>query len=334
MTPVPHSRPWVTAEDRAAVDAALQSGALATGERVARFEAALGGIGAPPGVATDGGTAALRLALHALGVGPGDEVVLPTYVCFSVASAVQSLGARPVPADVGEDWLMGPVEAAARLTPRTRAVVAVDVFGLRSPVEALAALGPPVIVDACQALVPGAPWAGAAARVYSFHATKCLTTGEGGLVASPDAGLLDRARAARDAGKGGRLSDLAAALGLSQLGRYPDFLARRRALAERLLVAMPAALTARFVAAPRGECVFRFPLSAPGLAARTPVRGDLHGVCLRPGVDALVHRALGLPDVAFPRACARFADTVSVPLHPSLSDDELDRVIEVARALR
>jgi perosamine synthetase len=336
VTPVPHSRPWITGYDRAAVDAVLRTGTLASGEHTAAFEAAAAGPGAS-GVSTTSGTAALRLALTALGVGPGDEVVLPTYVCFDVAAAVLSVGARPVPADVGEHWLMGPDEVRPRLTARTRAIIAVHIFGLCAPVAGLAALGLPVVVDACQAFTAGRgspeATAGATAWVTSFHATKCLTTGAGGLVASPDPAFVDAARAARARGVADPLSDLAAALGSAQLALYPEFLARRGGLAEVYAAEGPEPLTTRWRAAPKTACIFRFPLSAPGLAERTPVTADHRGVCLRRGVDALVHRTLGLPDADFPRAVRHLADTVSLPLYPSLEKDEVDRVLAVAATL-
>lgn len=329
MRVVPHSRPWLQPEDLEAVAACLESGMIAAGRRVAAFEAALAQyVGGRAGVATATGTDALVLALAALGVGAGDEVVLPTYVCRDVMLAVRRLRGVPVLCDVSDVWCSTAADVRACLTDRTRAIIAVDALGIRAPIAEMAALGVPVIEDACQALAPTTPAAGAVARVYSFHATKCLTTGEGGMVVTDDEPLAASLRSLRDDQRlVAPLSDLAASLGTTQLARYPEARARRRRLVERALTLWPPAATQTFAARLDRSALFRLPLwldtDFDAFAAACCDRG----VMVRRGVDALLHHTLDLPDADFPGAVAAFSHTISVPVHPSLSVEEAERVL-------
>jgi len=146
---VPHSRPWITAADIRAVARALRSGMLAQGAEVAAFEAEMGAwLGLPPGVAVHSGTAALHLALVGMGVGRDDEVILPSYVCVAPLHAVEYVGATPRLADVDPGtYNLDPADVRRRLTRRTRAIIVPHQFGLPADLEALLALGVPVIED-------------------------------------------------------------------------------------------------------------------------------------------------------------------------------------------
>jgi UDP-4-amino-4-deoxy-L-arabinose-oxoglutarate aminotransferase len=335
MTANAHSQPWITDADQAAVATALAGGMIAQGETAARFETEMSRwLGAAGGVATASGGAALVLALRTLGVGAGDEVVLPTYVCRTVLDAIVSVGANPVLCDAGPDWVVRAGEISPRLTPRTRAVIVPHLYGLFADVAAIRALGVPVIEDAAQALGDAS-----AHRVQgdlvalSFHPTKCLTTGEGGMLLSRDSAAVGRARELRDA-HGARLSDLSAALGLSQLARYPEFLRRRAALAAgwhaalRDLPGLDLGWHGRL-----RSMFFRFPLHrAGGLDACQAVFAQ-RGVHVRRGVDLLLHRALGLDDAQFPQATAHFHTTVSLPLYPALTDARHQACVEAALAV-
>jgi perosamine synthetase len=262
---IPYGRQWVDEADLNAVFEVLRSAWLTTGPKVAEFEEAVAAfVGAPFAVAVSSGTAALHAAMFAAGIGPGDEVIVPPLTFVATANAVVYLGATPVFADVDPDTLLlDPKAAAARITPRTRAIIGVDYAGQPCDYDALGALARSynlfLVADACHSL--GAEDRGikvgalADLTVFSFHPVKHITTGEGGMVVTPHADLaaamrrfrnhgLDtdhRQRSRRgtwhyemlDLGYNYRLSDFQCALGLSQLRKLPDFLARRRAIARR-----------------------------------------------------------------------------------------------------
>ena len=317
--------------------AVVRRGWVAPGPEAAAFEHELAGrLGVEAVAAVSSGSTGLELALRALGVGAGDEVVIPTYVCDALHHAVRRTGGTPVLADADPETLsLSATDARARLTARTRCVIVPHAFGLAVDPEPFLALGVPVLEDCAQAIgawVQGRP-AGSfgALAVCSFYATKLLTTGEGGAVAGP-AALIERVRDARDYDEredlaprfNAKLSDLAAALGRSQLARLDAFLARRRAIAARYrerLRGAPCATPAdvgprhvyhRFVVeVERPPESVQAALAARGVAARRPV--------FRPA-----HRALGLG--GFAAAERLWRRTLSIPCYPTLTDHEVDTV--------
>lgn len=245
----------------------LDSGWLTTGPRTGEFEQRFADhVGARHAVALNSATAALHLALEALGVGSGDEVVVPTWTFAASAEVVAYLGARPVLVDVDRRTLnVTPEAILAALTPRTRAVVAVHVAGLPADIARLVELleprGVAVVEDAAHAFPsrvggPAGRFAGTfgKAGAYSFYATKTITTGEGGMLVTDDDGIAARARVMalhgisrdawnrytasgswyyeiEDAGFKYNMTDLAASLGIVQLDRALELLAARRELA-------------------------------------------------------------------------------------------------------
>jgi UDP-4-amino-4-deoxy-L-arabinose-oxoglutarate aminotransferase len=335
---IPHSRPWLDAADQQAVDAVLLSGMIAQGVCVQDFERAVGEwTGTGEGIACTSGTAALILALKTLGIRAGDEVVLPTYVCWNVLAAVTAVGATPRLCDVNQNGVITAQTAQAALTARTKAIVAVHIFGHPCDIASLNLLGLPVIEDACQAfgLDINGSRAGSLGSlgILSFHATKCLTTGEGGMLISKSHDLLEQARALTssadhaNATSVSSITDLQAALGLSQLARYSDFLSRRRQL-----LASYHKVAERLVSASPGYCgtpsfLFRYTLRTQrGFEA---VKTALHdkGIQVRRGVDDLLHRRLGLNERDFPVAADLFAQTVSIPFYPCLSEEDGEKVL-------
>jgi dTDP-4-amino-4,6-dideoxygalactose transaminase len=264
--PIAFHRPSIGPEERDAVLQVLDSGWLTTGERTLAFEAAVRErLGVRHAVAVNSATAALHLALEALGVGSGDEVVIPTYTFAACGEVVAYLGARPRLADIDARTLNATAETLeAQLTPRTKAIMVVHVGGLvaeMGPILELArARGVALVEDAAHALPAtrdgrdAGTWGDAGA--LSFYATKTITTGEGGMLLTGSDEIADRARLmrlhgiSRDAWKrylvGGswyyeiedvgfkyNLTDLAAAIGLVQLRRADEMRAARAHVAER-----------------------------------------------------------------------------------------------------
>lgn len=269
MIEIPLSAPDVNDEDIAAVNDVLRTSQLSRGPRVEQFEHAMAAyIGVPYAVAVSSGTAALHLALVALGIGLGDEVIAPSFTFVAVASAVLYAGARPVFVDVGAESLnISPNAVEAAMTPRTRAIVAVHTFGRPADLPALAEIAERhklvLIEDACEAI--GAEIGGRRvgsygdAAVFGFYPNKQITAGEGGMVVTRHADAAIRMRALRNHGRhesgagterldyaelgyNYRLTEMQAALGVTQLGRIDGILARREAIArqyEELLSGTP-----------------------------------------------------------------------------------------------
>jgi perosamine synthetase len=278
---IPVMRPWLGAEEAAAAAAAVSSGWVAQGPRVAEFEqafAAAAGVG--HAVALSSCTAALHLALVAAEIGPADEVVVPSLSFIATANAVRYVGARPVFADVDcATQNLTPATVEPHLTSETRAVILVDQAGVPADLDGMRALCEPrgiaVIEDAaCAAgsVYRGRPaGAGAWLAAFSFHPRKLLTTGEGGMLVTSDGALAARLRRLREHGMdvsaarrhasrqpviehylevgfNYRMTDVQAAIGLVQLGKLGPLVARRRALAQRyrqLLAGVPGLVTIR-----------------------------------------------------------------------------------------
>ncbi|HUD38896.1 MAG TPA: DegT/DnrJ/EryC1/StrS family aminotransferase [Streptosporangiaceae bacterium] len=263
---IPVMRPWIGEAEAQAAAKAIASGWVAQGPRVAEFEAAFAAaIGTGHAVAVSSCTAALHLTLVVRGIGPGDEVVVPSLSFIATANAVRYVGACPVFADVDEATQnLTPQTVAPHLTGRTRAVILVDQAGVPADLDAMLGLCGPrgieVIEDAaCAAgsLYRGRPVGGTAAlAAFSFHPRKLLTTGEGGMVVTHDGDVAARLRRLREHGMNVsaaerhasaqpvieryletgfnyRMTDIQAAIGLVQLGKLERLVARRRLLAAR-----------------------------------------------------------------------------------------------------
>src|SRR5512143_1781945 len=185
---IPHSRPTLDEEEARAAAAVVASGHVAEGPAVAAFEQELAAlIGVPHAVAARSGTAALHLVLAAMGIGPGDEVIIPSFVCAALLHAIKYTGAVPVLADIDPATLnLDPRDVEQRLSPRTRAVILVHLFGLAADLPRFLGLGVPIIEDCAHCIggIHGTRRLGAfgQAAVFSFYATKVIATGAGGMV--------------------------------------------------------------------------------------------------------------------------------------------------------
>jgi len=252
---IPIAKPIITHDEIAAVSDVLGSGMLTQGRKVAEFEQLFADLcGTTHAVATNNGTAALHAALLAAGIGPGDEVIVPAFSFVATASAVSMCGATPVFCDVDEKtYTIDPVKLEERVTPKTKAVIGVHLFGHPFDVPAVQNICSShtltLVEDAAQA--HGARCNGE--RVggfghfgcFSFYATKNMTTGEGGMVTTNERAHADRLRLIINHGQSEkylhirlgynyRLTDIAAAIGIVQMKKLEKFNARRRKNAEYL----------------------------------------------------------------------------------------------------
>lgn len=248
---IPIARPDIGAEEIAAVTEVLESGMLAQGKRVAALEERWAAeVGVRHAIATSNGTVALMAVFAGLGLGPGDEVITVSHTFAATANAILFTGATPVFIDIEPDtYLIDAKRIEAAITPRTRAIVPVHLFGLVADMDMIQAIadrhGLAVVEDACQAhdaMYRGRKAGSFGHGTFSLYATKNMTTAEGGLITTNDDRLADWLRLYRNQGMRSRyqfemlgynfrLTDLAAAIGLAQLDKLERNTARRRAIA-------------------------------------------------------------------------------------------------------
>jgi dTDP-4-amino-4,6-dideoxygalactose transaminase len=369
---IPVMKPWLGDEEAAAAAEAVTSGWVAQGPRVRAFELEFAGrVGAPEGVAVSNCTTGLHLALHLLGVGAGDEVVVPSFSFIATANAARYVGATPVFADV--DLVTGNLTAetvAAVLTERTRAVIVVHQAGVPADTRPLYALlesrGIAVVEDAACAIgstLYGAPvGAGIDLGVFSFHPRKLVTTGEGGMLVTRNPEWAIRARRLREHGTSAsaadrhangsvapeqylefgfnfRMTDVQAAIGRVQLGRLDAMIARRRELADRyreLLADLPGM---RMVGDPAWgttnyqSCWVLLPDGFPVSRDDLLIEFTRAGISPRRGIMAahLEPAYADLPRVELPVTERLTAGSLILPLYHQMTEADQDRVVAVLR---
>lgn len=371
---LPFALPEIGEEEITEVVEALRSGWLTTGPKTARFEADFAAFlgGEVQALAVNSATAGLHLALEAVGVGAGDEVITTTYTFTATAEVIRYLGAHPVLVDVDPQTLnLDPAQVERAITPRTKAIIPVHFAGLACPMDELLALARRhklrVIEDAAHALptqyrgqLIGALTSDA--TVYSFYATKTITTGEGGMIVTRDAELAQRCRTMRLHGISRNvfdrysstkpswhyevvapgfkynMSDLAAAVGLQQLKKAWRFQAQRQAMAERyhaafadLPVQLPASAPADdlhawhlYVIRLRDDA----PLSREAFIQQMAERGigcSVHFIPLH--LHPYWRDTYQLRPESFPAAQAAFERAVSLPLYTRMTEADQQRVI-------
>jgi len=361
---IPVARPTFGPEEEAAVLEVMRSGQLAQAERVRAFERAFAeASGARYAVATSSGTTALFLALLAHGVGPGDEVITSPLTFIATANAIAQVGAQPVFADVDDTLNLSPASAAELISPRTRAILPVHLHGNPCDLRAFSALaeehGLALVQDACQAVgatLGGAPLGSFGTAVYSFYATKNLTTGEGGMVTTNDpevaalcASLRHQAYAQQPyvhdrVGFNFRMTEMQAAIGLAQLGRLQAITERRRRIASYYDEMIPDERFARPQRLAGAQHVYhQYTLRLVGVdgearRARDRLREALAEAGVGSGVyyPVPVHRQPAYArygHVRCPEAERAADDMLSIPVHHSLTDEEVEAVARAMRAL-
>ena len=254
---IPVYEPWLGELEEKLVQEVMRSTWISsTGKYIRQFEEEFAAYcGSAQGVTTSNGTTALHLAVHALGIGPGDEVIVPALTFVASANSVHYTGARPVFADVDPlTWTIDPVEVERLITPRTKAIMPVHLYGQMAAMPQLMALAEAhdlwVIEDAAEAhgAAIGERRAGSWGTIaaFSFYGNKIITTGEGGMLTTDDATLAARCRQLRDHGMpperrywhdevgfNYRITNLQAAVGVAQMTRINEVIRRKRAIAEQ-----------------------------------------------------------------------------------------------------
>ena len=356
---IPIAAPQIGEEERNAVLAVLESGQLAQGPVVEAFESEFAAwCGARHAVAVNSGTAALHLLLLAHGIKEGDEVITTPFTFVASANAALFVGARPVFVDIESDtYCLDPSRVEAAITPKTRAIVPVDLYGQAAQIPELRAIaerhGLVLIEDACQAhgAAIGARKAGAlgVSASFSFYPTKNMTTAEGGMVTTDDPDVAAKVGVLRQHGASHRyhhdvlgynfrLTEIAAAIGraqLAKLDRFNEIRRRNASVLDEGLAGIPGVVT------PRERRGYRHVYHQYTVRIEHN-RDRFQERLLELGVGSAVHYAvpvhrqplyveLGYGDVSMPASEAAASQVLSLPVHPGVTESDLDRIIDSVR---
>jgi len=355
---IPIAQPLMGEEEKEAVIAVLESGMLAQGPKVEEFEKAFAAMcGVRHAIATSSGTTALHLALLAHGIGPGDEVITSPFTFISSANSILFVGAKPVFVDIDESsFNMDPSLIEARITPRTKALVPVHLFGNPCDMEAIMAIaarhGLMVIEDAAQAhgaSINGKKVGSFGTGCFSFYPTKNMTTAEGGMVTSDDDQVAEKVRLLRSHGMkrryyhdflgyNFRMTDVQAALGLAQLAKLELFNEKRIANACYLTERLGEVIIAPQVRDGYRHVFHQYTIRVKGdrdqMVEQLGERGIGAGIYYPlPVHQQPVYRELGYNE-RLPVAEAMSQEVLSLPVHPALSQADLERIVEAVSQLQ
>jgi dTDP-4-amino-4,6-dideoxygalactose transaminase len=354
---IPIARPEVGVEEQEAVLRVMASGQLAQGEEVARFEAEFAAAcGVKHAVAVSSGTTALHVALLAHNIGEGDEVITTSFSFIATANSILYTGACPVFVDIEPDTFnLNPEQVEAAITPRTKAIMPVHLFGHPAPMDRLMEIahkhGLVVIEDACQSHL--AEFAGVKVGAYgtgcfSFYPTKNMTSGEGGMITTNDPQIAERSTVLRghgmrrryyhdELGFNFRMTNLHAAIGRGQLTKLPRWTERRQENAA-YLTALLEQLGAKVVApVVRPNCTHVYHQYTIRVAAGSAISRDTLITRLGElGIGCGVYYPLPIHkqsvylergyQVELPETDKAAGEVLSLPIYPSLTTEQLDRI--------
>lgn len=352
---IPAARPIIGDEEREAVDRVMRSGMLAQGPEVAAFESEFSALVAGRHcIAVNSGTSALHMAFIAAGIGSGDEVIVPSFSFAATANAVALAGATPVFADVEEDhFCLDPESVESLITPRTRAIMPVHLYGHPADMPAFTRIaerhGLILFEDAAQAhaaSIDGTPvGAWSAAASFSFYPTKNMTSGEGGMVTTASDEIARNVRLLRNQGMekryaneiigfNTRMTDLHAAIGRVQLTKLAGWTRQRQRNAAFLSENLRGVVTPP-IASGRTHVFHQYTVRVvdtdrDAFAAELAARGVGSGVYYPTPIHELPSfgQSLDLPVTA--RVAAQ---CLSLPVHPALSDGDLETIVSVVNAV-
>lgn len=356
------SAPDITEDDVKAVAEVVRSGRLALGPKTEEFERLIANYtGTEHAVAVSSGTAALHLIVKALGIGPGDEVLVPSFTFVASVNAILYEGAKPVFVDIEPDtYNLDPTDLEKKITHKTKAIMAVDVFGHPADWDEILRIARKhrlkVIDDACEAL--GARYRGknlgqfGDAAAFAFYPNKQITTGEGGMIVTNDTNIASVCRSLRNQGRGDmgawleherlgynyRMTEMSAALGISQLSRLEDILTKRDRVAQmytnRLsgiewvrppVVRQNVRMSWFVYTITLTENLKRDSVMQAMMREGIPTRGYFSPVHLQGYIRELLNTYEGMLPITESVA----SRTIALPFHSNLSQEEVDDVVEV-----
>jgi perosamine synthetase len=350
---IPISKPMIGEAEKQAVLEVLESGMLAQGARTARLEEKFAAVcGTRHAIATSSGTTALHIALLAHGIGPGDEVITTPFTFIASVNSILYVGARPVFVDIEEDsFNINPNLIEAAITPRTRALLPVHLYGYPCNMDAILDIARRrdlvVIEDAAQAIgadYRGKPVGSFGTGCFSLYATKNVMSGEGGMITTDDDDLTQRCRMIRNHGMqrryyhdmlgyNFRMTDLHAAIGVAQLDRLEEFTAGRRANAAYLNAHIKTMVTPA-VRPGYGHVWHQYTVRVPSGMNRDDAAKRLGDAGIGTGIFYPVpaHKQAYVVDMGFegaelPMAERLAQEVLSLPVHPQLSTADLETIV-------
>jgi perosamine synthetase len=354
---IPVSKPYIGEEEKQAVMAVLESGMLAQGPRTAELEEKFAAVcGVKHAIATTSGTTALHVALLSHDIGPGDEVITTPFTFIASANSILFTGAKPVFVDITPDTFnIDPALIEQAITPNTKAIMPVHLFGYVCDMDAIRAIADKynlaIIEDACQAV--GASFKGQKAGsfgtgCFSLYATKNIMSGEGGIITTNDDTIAENCRLLRNHGMkrryyhdmlgyNFRMSDLHAAIGLAQINRLNEFTAKRQANAAYLNAHISGKVITPAVKPPydhvwhqytirvsnnRDELVKQLNANGVGTGIFYPIPAHKH---------EYMQHIVG--DISLPVAEQVAAEVISLPVHPQLTQIDLEKIVDEVNKL-
>ena len=342
LSVIPHSRPWISVEDIKSVNQIFKTKMISSGDLVNQIEKKISKYySIKYSFSLSSGTSAIIASLIALNIKPGDGIILPTYVCKDVLEAVLSVGAKAQLCDVNSNGVISEQTVKKVFNKKTKAIIAVHTFGNSCDIKSLFKFSVPIIEDICQAF--GLKVKGEKPRIIgdfgilSFNATKCLTTGEGGMV------LVNKFIYAQKINKifknknynfntkfkhFDKISDIQAALGISQLKRYEKFIKKRQNLFKKFYL-VTKKKSIHLVNDYKSNIKFRFVIKKKNGYKFLKNFFLTQNIIVRKGIDQLLHRILNLNDKKFKNAVELFNSSISIPFYPSLSKSEISRILKL-----
>lgn len=349
---IPISKPFIGEEEKNNVMKVLESGMLAQGPMVAKLEECFASLcGVKHAIATTSGTTALHVALLAHGIGPGDEVITTPFTFIASANSILFTGAKPVFVDIDpETFNIDPVKVEEAITPRTKAILPVHLYGYVCDMDALQAIADrhnlAIIEDACQAV--GATYQGKVAGsfgtgAFSLYATKNVMSGEGGMITTNDDAVAEQCRLIRSHGMkrryyhemigfNFRMSDLHAAIGLAQVDRLAEFTEKRKKNAAYLNENIKSVITPK-VKPGYGHVWHQYTVRVDGQRDRDAAVKQLSEAGVGTGIfypvpahqQQYMRELIGV--VPLPVAEKLATEVISLPVHPQLSQADLEVIV-------
>ncbi|MAG50515.1 aminotransferase DegT [archaeon] len=341
MKIIPHSKPTIGQEEELAIASVVKSGKITQGSKVAQFEQNLADyVGKKYVIAVNSGLSALHLSLIALNIKQDDEIILPSYTCDALLNAILYLNAKPIIIDVSyNDGNISVKEIKKYIATKTKAIIVPHSFGFSAEMDEIVNLGIPLIEDCATSI--GAEYKNkktgsyGLVSIFSFYATKMLTTGEGGAIVTDDEKIAETVKELRDYTKhtefklryNYKMTDICAAMGIVQLEKLDGFIDKRNILAKtysNLLKDHPNIILPNYEDKKIKSNFYRYVIKIPNKDVNK-IRDKMKskGIFCGKGVLVPLHKLLNLHSKDYPISEKLFKENISLPIYPSLNEEDV-----------